>query len=69
MGSLEPGIVDQLKQVLANQQRELRRIRESKRDNSARLADLQAQEIEVLVGIQQTKKHLEAWGEQTEGDK
>ena len=51
--------VEQLTQVLRDQQTELSYIRQEKRENTKRLTELQAKEIEVLVGIQRTREVIE----------
>lgn len=58
--------VDQLKTILCDQRQELKEIRWNRKEIGERLAELDAKEIEVMVGIKKTKDILDHLGEEYE---
>lgn len=65
-------LIEQLQTVLADQKRQLKDLRVARRKESEKLAELDAQEVEVLLGIKQAKALLEQHGAEyyaDEGDR
>ena len=55
--------IEQLKRVLADQRQDLAEVRKKRRDHKERIAELDVEEIELLLGIEKTKETLENLGE------
>lgn len=55
--------IEQLKRVLADQRQDLAEVRKKRRDHKERIAELDAEEIELILGIEKTKETLENLGE------
>lgn len=55
--------IEQLKRVLADQRQDLAEVRKKRRDYKERIAELDAEEIELILGIEKTKETLENLGE------
>lgn len=58
--------IKQLQRILSDQRRELEDIRKTRKELGERLAEKDAEEIEVLVGIKQTVETLEKLGVYTD---
>lgn len=51
--------VEQLKTVLADQRQELMELRRDRKEAAKRKAELDAEEIDIILGIRKTKETLE----------
>lgn len=51
--------IEQLKRVLADQRQDLAEVRKKRREHKERIAELDVEEIELLLGIEKTEEILE----------
>lgn len=56
--------VSKLRMILEDQERELRDLRSKRRQLAETKTELDAQEIEVLIGIRKTEEELSKFGEE-----
>lgn len=53
------GLYDQLSLILSDQRRELTELRSKRREYFERIGEIDAKEIEVLIGMEKTEEILE----------